>query len=292
MIDLIVAILPVFILLLIIVALLAFGFIFFILFQVFRLPDNTPAKYLARKEKAGLLNKKLVICIGDSITHGRISQNYVKILKNKLGTNYEFINAGLNSYLAWNVLERLDEIIECKPDIITILIGTNDVNAKLTLKNEKDYVKRMKLPQNPDHKWFCETLKEISKRLKMETSAQIAILTLPTIGEDLEGPFFNKTTHYSESIVEITDKMGVKALPLHKTMIEYLENDPGNPTYEYEKDRMYIIRSVVLHYFLRRSWDQIAEATGFKLHRDYLHMNTKGAIMIADLIESYIHSLN
>ena len=292
LIDIITAILPIFILLLIIVVVLAFGFIFFILYEVHRLPDNTPTKHLSRKEKGGLLNRNIVICVGDSITHGQISQNYVKMLKDKLGENYEFINAGLNSHLAWNVLERLDEIIKCKPTIVTILIGTNDVNAKLTKKNEKDYIKRMKLPQEPDHKWFCITIQKIIKRLKKETNAQIAVLTLPTIGEDLEVSFFDKTTQYSQSIIEIAQKLGVKSLPLHATMVNHLENDPSKPTFPYEKGHIYLLSSVIQHYFLRRSWDTIATNAGFKLHRDYLHMNTKGAMMIADLIEGYINSLN
>ena len=292
MLDLILEILPFLILLLVISAGLAFVFIFYILYGINKLPDNTPAKYLSKKDISGFSRRKTVVCIGDSITHGRISQNYVAILSEKLGKNYEFVNAGINSHLAWNVLERLNEIIECKPSIVTILIGTNDVNAKLSLKNEKDYIKRMKLPQDPDYKWFSETLIEIIKRLKTKTNAQIAVLTLPTIGEDLEGTFFDKTIQYSKSIIEIAQEMGVESLPLHATMVNHLENDPGKPTFPYEKGHIYILSAVYQHYFLRRSWDTIATKAGFKLHRDYLHMNTEGAIMIAELIKRYIYSLN
>lgn len=48
--------------------------------------------------------------IGDSITHGRIGTNFVDILSRKFN-NYEFVNAGVNGHLAWNVNQRLDEII-------------------------------------------------------------------------------------------------------------------------------------------------------------------------------------
>ncbi len=279
------------VLLLIISFVLMLAFAFFILYEVHKLPDITPAKYLSEREKFGWSEGKIVVCIGDSITHGRISQNYVQILREKLGNEYEIINAGLNSHLAWNVLEKLDEIIECRPEIITILIGTNDVRAIISLKNKRDYIKRMNLPRDPNHEWFCQTLKKIIQRLKTEIKAQIAVLTLPMIGESLENSFFNLTKEYSKSIVGIAKNMEVNVLNLHETMVRYLENNPGNPTYTYEKERMHIFSSVIQHYFLRRSWDKIAANTGFMLHRDYLHMNTEGAIMIAGLIENYIHSV-
>ncbi|MHA1945868.1 MAG: SGNH/GDSL hydrolase family protein [Candidatus Hodarchaeales archaeon] len=290
--DLVLVLFTAIVLVLIISFVLMLAFAFFILYEVHKLPDNTPAKYLSEREKFGWSEGKRVVCIGDSITHGRISQNYVQILREKLGDEYEIINAGLNSHLAWNVLERLDEIIECGPEIITILIGTNDVNATISLKNKRDYIKRMNLPSDPNHEWFCQTLKKIIQRLKTETKAQIAVLTLPMIGESLENSFFNLTKEYSKSIVEIAKNMEVNVLDLHETMVRYLETNPGKPTYTYEKERMYIFSSVIQHYFFLRSWDHIATHAGFMLHRDYLHMNTEGAIIIAGLIENYIHSVS
>jgi lysophospholipase L1-like esterase len=289
--DIIATFLPFLILLLIIGSLSIVGFTLYLLYAIQRLPNNTPAKFLTRKEKLNPVNRKIVMCIGDSITHGRISQNYIQILNQKLADKYEFINAGINSHLAWNVLERLPEIIECNPNFITILIGTNDVNATLSLSNKNDYIRRMKLPRDPDHEWFCETLKKILRHLKSETTAEIAVLTIPTIGESLTSPYFALTEQYSKSIIEITKELRVESLPLHEKMVNYLKDNPGKPKYSYKKERMYILRSVFHHYFLRRSWDNIAYRAGFNLHRDYLHMNSRGALMIAELIEDYIHSV-
>ena len=42
-----------------------------------------------------------MVAIGDSITHGRVSFNYVNSLEEKFGTHYEFVNAGINSNLAF-----------------------------------------------------------------------------------------------------------------------------------------------------------------------------------------------
>ena len=39
--------------------------------------------------------------------------------------DFSIVNAGINGDLAWNLLERLDDVIDCNPNHITILIGTN-----------------------------------------------------------------------------------------------------------------------------------------------------------------------
>ena len=103
------------------------------LFQAQKSPFNSPANFL--KESAQSKNNKTVVCIGNSITHGRVSYNYVNILSDDLsGHGYHFINAGINGNLAYNVVKRLGKIIECNPDYVTLLIGTNDANASLSEK--------------------------------------------------------------------------------------------------------------------------------------------------------------
>ena len=50
----------------------------------------------------------------------------------KFKDRFKFINAGINSHLAYNLFIRLDKVIKCSPAKITILIGTNDVNSSLS----------------------------------------------------------------------------------------------------------------------------------------------------------------
>lgn len=256
-----------------------------------KLPDNTPKRYIQRKLPL-LENKTIVVCVGDSITHGRISTNYVRMLRRKFGPDYEFINAGINSNLTWNVLERLQEIIDCKPDFIAILIGTNDANAVLSPRNMKDYIKRMELPKEPDIDWYKASLEEIITRLKKETNAKLALLTFPTIGESPASEYFSHTRRYSEVIQEIARKYEIECLPLQRIMIEYLREHPADPHFSYEQGMKLMIWSALQRYFFLRSWDTISKKVGFKLHRDYLHLNTEGASMIANLIEAYIKSIS
>jgi lysophospholipase L1-like esterase len=252
-----------------------------------KLPDNNPSRYIKRK-KNGVKDKTIVVLIGDSITHGRVGTNYVKLLEERLGEKYEFINAGINAELAWNVLQRLDEIIKCKPDVVTILIGTNDANGAYTPENQIDHVKRMKLPRNPSREWYHEILTALVTRLKQETDARIVLLSIPTMGEIPDHPAFIQTIEFSKTIRKIAEETSCFYLPLNEKMISYLQEHPGNPKYPYEDGRKEMIKAIIRHYLFRKSWDDIAANSGFRLHIDYLHLNSFGAILIVDQIEELL----
>ncbi|MBD3406122.1 MAG: hypothetical protein GF411_08360 [Candidatus Lokiarchaeota archaeon] len=255
-------------------------------YQGTKKPDNTPSEYLKKKEKG---NKSVIVFAGDSITHGRIGENYIKFVSRELNNSrFEFINAGINGQLTWNLLQRLDEIIACDPDVVTILIGTNDANDALTPKNRSRAIKRMNLPQEPDHAWFKSNLSKIIRQLKTKTDSFIAILSIPTIGEDLDSTECKQSRAYSITIKELAQKHGVEYLALHEEMEKYLEDNPSSPNYEYGDSYIEIAKGVLKRYLLRRSWDRIAEDSGFQLHADYLHLNSTGALMIAELITELI----
>ncbi len=259
-------------------------------YQAMKLPDNTPSKYL-KQQTMGNGHKSVVVLVGDSITHGRIGVNYVDMVEEQLeGEQFEFINAGINSELAWNNLQRVDEVIQCDPDIVTVLIGTNDANATLSPDTMRSYVKRMKLPREPDSGWYRESLILLVKTLKTETNAQIALLSIPTIGEDLNHPAFIKSSEFSNIVYDIAKETNVAYLPLHEKMIDFLRDTPGTPTYPYEKYYIGIFKALMSRYLLRKDWDDIARNSGFSLHVDYIHLNTVGAQMIADLICEFIQS--
>ena len=53
------------------------GTCFYLYNAATRLPENRPQAFLNTKSAP---NQKVVVCIGDSLTHGRVSHNYVDTL--------------------------------------------------------------------------------------------------------------------------------------------------------------------------------------------------------------------
>lgn len=130
---------------------------------------------------------RLVACLGDSITQGQVSANYVKLLERRWEPKgVRFVNAGVNGDLAFNVAQRLDPVIAQRPDVVTLLVGTNDVNSQFDDAWRARYRKEQKLPVDPTQAWYTEQVDQILRRVSSETDARVAVLTIAPLGENLD----------------------------------------------------------------------------------------------------------
>jgi lysophospholipase L1-like esterase len=250
------------------------------------LPANNP---IAFKQHGQDLKKKVLVCVGDSITHGTVSVSYVDMLSARLANRgIVVVNAGVNSELAYNVTRRLDAIVACRPDYITILIGTNDAAASLGPEGSKRYIRQMNLPKSPTRDWYRENLLKICTELSARTHAKIALLSLPPIGERLDHPAFAASDAYSRVIWEVAASQRLTYLPLHENMTAYLRGQRPHPLYAYREDELLMYIVLGRHVLLRQSYDDISRANGFLLLTDHVHLNSTGAGMVADLIESFV----
>lgn len=251
-------------------------------------PDNCPSHFLRNGGSRGG-NRKVVVCIGDSITHGNSSCNYVDMLAERLGEKgFDFVNAGINSELSYNILQRLDEIIECAPDFITVMIGTNDSNKSRTEKEAKKAIRQMRLPQKPAAEWYRSNLFEICSSLKKQTNARIAILSIPIITEDLDHPAFRHSLPFVDIIREVAREEGIEYLPLRENMEAYVSEHPSSPRHSFDRRQSLVKKSFARHFFLKQSWNDIGESNGFNLLTDFVHLNCRGAAMAADLIGAFL----
>src|SRR5580698_2989490 len=92
--------------------------------------------------------RTVLVCAGDSITHGLVNPNYVKPLQERLASRrVQVINAGVSGDLAVNLHNRIDAIVACRPDVVTVLIGTNDVAAQIDARWRRGYVRQKRLTE-------------------------------------------------------------------------------------------------------------------------------------------------
>ena len=251
-------------------------------------PDNCPSRFLKDKgSHSG--NAKVVVCIGDSITHGTSSCNYVDMLAVKLsGRGFDFVNAGINSELAYNVLQRLDEIIGCAPDFVTIMIGTNDSNKSRTEADANAAIKQMRLPQRPTAEWYRSNLFDICRALKEKTNARIAILSIPVITEDFTHHAFRHSLPFIDIIREVAEQESLAYLPLRERMEAFVTEHPSSTWHSFERRQSLVKKAFARHFFLKKSWNDIGKSNGFNLLTDFVHLNCCSAEMVADLIEDFL----
>jgi lysophospholipase L1-like esterase len=242
---------------------------------------------------------KTVVCFGASLTAGTVSFDYLELMRARPAlADFKFVNHGVNGDLAWNGLQRLEAVIADKPDFVTILIGTNDVNATMSERNWLRYKSFNRLPasqEQPTLEWYEENLTQIVRRLKAETHARLVLLSLAPIGEDLVHEANRKIDRYNEAVRHIAEAEKIAYLPLHERMIAYLhahEVDRAQlPLMLKYRDGLHNTGNALALHASGLSWDEVSRRNGLLVLTDTLHLNSVGGGMIADLIEGWLLTL-
>ncbi|MFB9628052.1 SGNH/GDSL hydrolase family protein [Nonomuraea helvata] len=225
--------------------------------------------------------------MGDSITRAQVSADYVTMLRTRL-PEANVINAGVNYEPSSETVKRLDDIVSQDPDVVTVLIGTNDANFTLSPKLATTLRKRWKLSADPTPESYAANLTTIARRLQDQTMARVALLSLPVIGEDLGSGPVRRAAEYSEIVRRVAADQGVTYLPLNERMTAYLEEQGRRPGTHYRAEGRLAQTAAIQHFLLGRSLDAISRSRGLQLTTDTVHLNGRGAGMIADLIEGFV----
>lgn len=236
-----------------------------------------------------------VVCLGASIVRGEFSANFVRMLQKRLGTEgFAFINEGVNGDLAYNVLTRIESVIAHQPDFIIILVGTNDVNGVFSPRIGESMQKIKKLPQPPAKTWYRDNMREIVCRLKSATSAHIGLCSLPNIGEDLNSDGNQLLRSYNAILADIARQEEITYIPVNEAQSDYLrtQQTASGRTVEARRLSFITFKFLMLRNLLRLSLDRIARINGFLLSVEGIHMNSKGAGLIADQIEAFLRGVS
>jgi lysophospholipase L1-like esterase len=150
------------------------------------------------------VNKNLTyLALGDSLTAGVGSSNYKQTFPYELaqswadenGASVKLVNLGVPGAKTEDVIkDQLPQVSVFNPDIITLLIGINDLHDRVG----KDVV--------------AQNIEEIIKGIKKQSQAKIILLSLPYLGAgDLMYPpyqaYFDwQTEHYNEAVESVAQK--------------------------------------------------------------------------------------
>lgn len=230
-------------------------------------------------------------CIGDSITRARLSVDYIEPLIQRHGpSRLEVTRFGVDGDFAYNLLERLDEVIATPADAITVLIGTNDARARIPGYPMDRALKRKRLPHPPTQVWFAACLEAIVDRLQRETDAAIALLSLPALGQVVDARPMRTAAEYSATIAEVARAKGVSYLPLHEAQVAALRsNEVAQVPYRELTAAGYV--GTLLRRRLGTSLDTIARRRQLELTTDHIHQNSRGAVLIAEQIDTWLRHL-
>ena len=256
-----------------------------------RPPVCPPASVL--QNEGAICDRPTIVCVGDSITHGRISVDYVSLLREKFrAKGYRFVNAGVNGDMAYNVLQRLDDIIGCRPALVTILIGSNDAYAAISPRNADEACKSNSLPELPGADSFRRYLSALCLKLREAAAVPLALLSLPPFGEDPEHEAYRQAQAYSWIIQDVARQTGITYLPINERMDEILRRQRHDRKLPFDRmtDARYLAVKI-RRFVLGQSLAAISRRYGYHLMSDGIHLNHAGAEIIAEAIEAFIRKV-
>eukprot|EP00746_Dinoflagellata_sp_MGD_P125084 gnl/MRDRNA2_/MRDRNA2_59779_c0_seq2.p1 gnl/MRDRNA2_/MRDRNA2_59779_c0~~gnl/MRDRNA2_/MRDRNA2_59779_c0_seq2.p1 ORF type:complete len:224 (+),score=33.03 gnl/MRDRNA2_/MRDRNA2_59779_c0_seq2:487-1158(+) len=212
---------------------------------------------------------------------------------------FHVVNAGINGNLAWNVLQGLNDVIACKPDVVTLLAGTNDWKDIQNEKWAKTSQSFMKNPQSATEEWFVDNMRAIIRRLLDELeNVHIGVCQVPIMGEDPASQA-NRYVHRANGLLKdlVAEFSGraarrIEIIPIADSLFAYLRDVPANLSGQapmpFEKWEAMMAPTSIRHYLCRTSWDQLGERLGLRLSCDGLHLNDTGAKIVANQLASFV----
>jgi len=170
-----------------------------------------------------------IVFLGDSITDANhnysddaLGEGYVKIAAEKLreiNPEVDVLNKGHDGFTVFSLWKFLDyDCISKKPDIVSILIGCNDVSIK------------MSTGRTLEEQGFQEYYEKILKKLRQKTDAKIICMGPFIFPQPLEFKNWIPDMKKAEEIAKVTaGKYEAVFVPLHDLLNEVAEK------YGYEK---------------------------------------------------------
>jgi lysophospholipase L1-like esterase len=241
-------------------------------------------------------DRAVVACLGSSSTAGRGQAfNWIHELQRRPNTKrFVFRNFGIGGDLAYNALQRLPGVIPVRPHKVVILIGGNDVLACVFKKPRMFFRITKRLPQDPSSAWFRENLQQIVRRLKTETSATLGLCSLPPIGEDptstnpCQSELNRRVKEFSAMIQELAGYEKTEYIPIYESLSAEIMKSPGRAFTQFRFGQFY--RDAFRTVLLRKSPDEVARMNGWRFHTDGVHLNSRGGLIVADLVQQFLES--
>jgi lysophospholipase L1-like esterase len=236
----------------------------------------------------------IVACLGSSTTAGKgQAYDWIGALARDMADKHiQFRNFGVGGDLAYNALQRVSEVASSRPDKVIVLVGGNDVLARVSTKARCSYRFFKGAPAEPTEEVYRENMALLTQRLKMSTAAQIALCSLTPIGENLHPaePFqqdLNRyLAEYSAIVRDIALQEGFAYLPVFERLCDEIAVSPGRALDSLQFLPMY--RDAFRVLILRKSPDEIAAMNGWHLHTDGVHLNSVGGAIVAKLVQEFV----
>jgi lysophospholipase L1-like esterase len=239
----------------------------------------------------------VVACLGSSSTAGQ-GQAFGwidELSRRPQNARFVFKNLGVGGDFAYDALHRVAAVVATNPDRVFVLIGANDVLAMVFPNVQRflgGFMKRHS--HEPSFEWFKENLAATIVRLRTQTRARIALSSLGPIGESPDSTDPNQrrlnelVAMFSATIKQAAAEYGTDYIPFYERLSAEIAASPGKALTRF---RFLPIYGDTFRYFvLRKTSDEIGAVNGWKFHVDGVHLNRRGGVILAGLVQDFLDS--
>ena len=234
-----------------------------------------------------------VACLGSSSTAGKGQAfNWIgELARRPRNVRFEFLNFGVGGDLAYDALQRADTVLAARPDRVIVWVGGNDALAMVSSKARRLFRVLKFAPRRSSQTRFDDCLRALVHRMK-SGGASVALCSLAPIGEAptsnqiFQAGLNRAIRDLSASIKSIAYDEDVAYIPMFEALQAAIDAEPGRAFTAFRLLPMY--RDAFRTMILRMSTDEVARLNGWQFHSDGIHLNRRGGMMAAELIQSYL----
>lgn len=227
---------------------------------------SVPSGFLHRPRPT---EKRVAVVFGASTIHGRVGIDALPAVRMRLPT-WEIVNAGHNGDTCAQLLARVEPVLACKPDAIVVETGGNDALHGRGIED------------------FARDLLALVDRLQT-SGACLGLCSFQVAGDDLKTPLNRRLGEYTRVLHMLAASRKLGYLPLRERMAAELEAHPAGRGWN--KDLMMVMSSTLERHLLHRSLDEQARRRGFRFNPDGLHLNTRGSLLLSDVLVEYLQTV-
>lgn len=225
-------------------------------------PANAPDAL--RGTAAVAEEREVLVLAGASTIQGTISADWVSGLYD---TDMTVVNAGINGHTTEDLLNRLDrDVIDLNPDHVVLLVGTNDVRGDIDPEETEVNVGK------------------ILDRLESETDANIALMSLQPIGEQVDSDLNAEVNAYNAVLKAQADTRGLAYLGLNEAITAKLTGDAPDFTFP-------VVQTAFDLFLFDKEFIEISESHGLQYLVDNVHLNERGAAIAGDLTTEWLEQV-
>ena len=218
--------------------------------------------------------------LGDSITKGDLGVSFVDILQTKL-KEHELVNYGKGGDTVSSLKKRIMKIPEISSyDVIVIFVGVNDVLGKFSFAYKiVKILMRQRCAKGIDA--LERDYRDIIEFIQSENT-EIFVIPPLLIGEDITNRWNIELVDIVSSIETIVKEYSnIEYLDVRSSYLEYLSDKQISEYIPYKLSKL-LDDKKNLH--TDEDVDERSESRGLHLTLDGVHINSKGANILANSI--------